>query len=327
LSAVLVFADEDDVGIRRLVAQLAMRRKVKWWRFGGRETDIEVDVRVNGFRLKQGDVTMGSDDFSLADVVIYKRRWLQPRPLVRSGLEQSSDRAFSEREWKSLLEGVLLEQEARSNATWLNAPSAWARTHNKLSLMLYAVRSGLPVPPFRISTPIGLPAGSAADVVTKAISADEEIDATRHFSTVRMGADEIMGLSGRRVTTPALLQEYVEPEHELRAYCILGQVVVVRLNPSAESVDIRYSRREEMNPRRDRLPHALEVALTSFASSLKLNYCAFDLIVASDGEFKLIDVTPAGSWDYFESTDDPFLSVALADAVESYASTMEASPA
>jgi hypothetical protein len=324
---ILVLADEDDVGISRLVTRLERRREVRWWRFGTAEADVEADVGTDDFCLRQADVTLRSDDFASADVVICKRRWLQPRPLVRSGLDGLADRRFSEREWQSLLDGVLLDQESRCDATWLNAPSAWARTANKLSLLLRAVRKGIPVPPFRISTPIQPPAnGGGGDVVAKAISADEEIEPARHFSTVRLSAAEVGDLSGRRVATPSLLQAHVRAVHELRAYSILGKMVTLRLRPSARHVDIRHSTREEMDPRFDRLPGSLEAALTALTRELGLGYCAFDLIAGEDGEIGLVDITPAGSWDHFETAGEPAVSDAFAEIVENHVRARRGGP-
>jgi glutathione synthase/RimK-type ligase-like ATP-grasp enzyme len=323
VSTILVLADEDDVGISRLITRLEQGHLVKWWRFGVAETDVTVDVAENGFYLSQLDTTLESGDFDAADIVIYKRRWLQPRPIVRSGLNGRANRAFSEREWTSLFEGLLGEQERRGDALWLNAPSAWGNSSNKLSLLMYAVRVGLPVPPFRISTPIRLPAAAASDVVAKAISADEEIEPTRYFSTVRLQESETSELRDRHVTTPSFLQEYVEPTCEFRAYFILGKMITIRLRPSAGHVDIRHAAREEMSPTVDRLPAPLEAALAAFADDFELNYCAFDLIAPVEGEPVLIDITPAGSWDYFETQDDPFLSNALAAVIESHLSESE----
>lgn len=315
---ILVLADEDDVGIRRLANRLEQRCELLWWRFGVAEEEVTADVSANGFCLGQPGLTLRSQDVASAGAVIYKRRWLQPRPLVRSRLNGEANGAFSEREWESLLHGVLHEQEVHSEAVWLNAPSAWARTANKLSLLLRAVEMGLPVPRFRISTPIRLPRdGCVSDVVTKAISANEEIEPERHLSTVRLRPHEAAELQGRQVTTPPFLQEYVKPVCEFRAYFVLGKWVTVRLKPSPQHVDIRHSRREEMAPELDRLPGSLEEGLSGLARNLGLNYCAFDLIGGVDGEIRLVDITPAGSWDYFETSSDPFLSNALADIIES----------
>jgi hypothetical protein len=318
VSAILVLADEDDLGVSRLVTRLRQEHQVKWWPFGGAETAIAVDATPDRFCLSRGDECLTSDDFAGADLVICKRRWLQPRPMVRSGLLNAADRRFAEREWRSLLDGLLAAQERRCEAVWLNAPSAWARTANKLSLMLRAVELGLPVPAFRISTPLRRPGGDpAADLVAKAISADEEIEPSRHFSTVKLGRSELAGLLGQRVTTPSLLQEHVEAVGELRAYFVLGEFVTVRLQSSAEHVDIRHATRDEMRPRLDRLPAGWAEPLGALAQDLGLGYCAFDLVERENGGPALVDVTPAGSWDYFETPEDPFLSCALAKAVES----------
>jgi hypothetical protein len=191
---------------------------------------------------------------------------------------------------------------------------------------MHAVRVGLPVPPFRISTPIRLPGAVTGDVVAKAISADEEIEPTRYFSTVRLQEPETVELRDQQVTTPSFLQEYVEPRYEFRAYFILGKMITIRLQPSAGHVDIRHAAREEMRPAVDRLPAPLEAALAAFAHDFELNYCAFDLIAPLEGEPVLIDITPAGSWDYFETPDDPFLSNSLAVVIESHLSESAVTP-
>ena len=308
---ILVLADADDIGVRRVVSHLRTRCTVTWWRFGVPETSVTVEADNDTFCLKQPGATVTSSDFARASLVIYKRRWLQPKPLVLSTLSGAADRLFSEREWTSLIEGLLQAEEHRGNSVWLNQPSSWALTSNKLALLLRASREGVHIPRFTISTNVPMQHVHNDDVVVKAISADEVIDSTRYFATTRLSRDSLQGLDRRQLPTPSLFQDYVAPVQELRAYYILGRMVTITLTPSPEHVDIRYVPADSMAPTRARLPGELDTTLRALARTFGLNYCAFDILVPSRGDPVLVDITPAGSWDYFESEDSPFISNAF----------------
>jgi len=312
---VVVLADADDVGVRRVVAQLRHVCEIRWWSFGGPETTTTVKADQHSFCLEQQNATLSSADFARSDLVIYKRRLLQPRPLVASTLANAADRQFSEREWAALLEGLLLAEEHRSDVVWLNRPSSWALTSNKLALLLRASRLGIAIPSFTISTTIEAREPHEVDIVTKAISADEVIDRARYFSTTRISPDTLRDLSGQRLPTPSLLQDYVAPIRELRVYYILGRTLTIALAPSPEHVDIRYASANSMAPTWDELPTTLDVSIRALARAFELNYCAFDLIAPASGAPLLVDITPAGGWDYFESEDSPFISNALAATI------------
>lgn len=312
---VVVLADADDVGVSRLVSNLAARLRVQWWRFGLPETCVSIDLDDDGFHVEQPGAELCSTDLARAPVIVFRRRLLQPRPLVTSGLTSSADRAFSEREWTSLIEGLLLAEERRIGATWLNSPSATILSMNKLSLLLHAAREGLPLPAFSVSTPVRFPPSVGEDIVTKAISSDERIDGERYFSTTLLSADDLRDLAGVRVPTPTLLQEYVPPHLELRVFYVLGEFLSLALTPSHEHVDIRYAPAGELTPRPHDLSLDLRTSLADVARTFGLHYCTFDLVVRRDGSPTLIDITPNGGWDHFETDEDPIVSGFVADMI------------
>jgi hypothetical protein len=312
---ILVFADADDAGVARLVSHLAPRLKVTWWRFGVPETTVSVDVDQTDFWLSQSETSLDSKELRSAAAILYRRRLMRPRPPIASDLASQEDRAFSEREWASLVDGLLLAEETRTNSTWINSPAATTLGNNKLALFLRAARAGLPVPPLSISTPVRFPETASGDLVTKAISANERIDASRYLSTARLSSEDMRDLPGTRLPTPPLLQEYVPPKLEIRAFYALGSLLALALTPSDEHVDIRYSSRAELAPRKHDLPSALGDELIHLAQSQSLSYCTFDLVVPHHGPPLLVDITPNGDWDYFESDATPVVSEFLAGAI------------
>lgn len=313
-----MFADADDVGVGRLVSTLATRLGVIWWRFGLPESSVSVHLDDRGFRLEQPEVSLCATDFQNARTIVYRRHFLQPRPLVVSELPTLDDRNFSEREWSSLIAGLLLSEERRSGATWLNRPSATLVAENKLALLLAAVRAGLPVPAFSVSTPVGFPPTSGDELITKAISADERIDTTRYFTTALLSGEDLRELSDARLPTPSLLQEYVRPTIELRVFYALGKFLALALTPSSAHVDIRHAPRSELSPRPYELPAELCEALAGLARAFALGYCTFDFVISSSGSPMLIDITPNGDWDHFESDAVPIVTGFLADTIAAH---------
>jgi hypothetical protein len=55
--------------------------------------------------------------------------------------------------------------------------------------------------------------------------------------------------------------------------------------------------------------------LERFIKSQQLSLCAFDMLLTEDSRLYLVDITPNGSWDYFEDDEAPAISEALAKVV------------
>jgi hypothetical protein len=313
--AVLVLADADDVGVTRLVSRLEQELRVVWWRFGLPEDSISVRVDGADFELEQPGARLSSDQFRASSTIVYRRRLLRPRPLVTSELASAEDRSFSEREWSSLIDGLLLTEERQGRSTWLNPPSATLLTSNKLALLLHATSLGLPVPAFSVSTPVRLPSASGHALVTKAISLDERIDAERYFGTALLAEEDVQDLPGTRLPTPSLLQEYVPASAELRVFYALGELFCLALTPSRDHVDIRYEARSALSPQAVDTPPSLAEAFGTLARALALSYCTFDVVIPEVGRPMLVDITPNGDWAFFESRSLPNVTDFLANRI------------
>ena len=296
------------------------RLGISWWRFGLPESSISVYADDKGFQLEQPGARVSSADLQHAPVVIYRRRLLQPRPLVVSELPSAEDREFSEREWTSLIEGLLLAEERDSHATWLNPPSAALLTNNKLPLLSRAARMGLPVPTFAVSTPVRFPPSARGELVAKAISSNQQISANRYFSTALLSREDLRDLPGAHLSTPSLLQEYVLADVELRVFYLLGAFFSLALTPSRDHIDIGHAPRAKLSPRAYDLTPELGHALADLANAFALGYCTFDLVIPADGPPALLDITPNGDWDHFESDAAPVVTEFLADTIAAHIS-------
>jgi hypothetical protein len=225
----LVFADRDDTGVARLVERLRREIPVKWWKFGEPDTSVSVSVDCDDIWLQQRGTTVTQADFARARVIIYRRRFHFPRSLVTSSLATDADCSFSEREWTSLIDAILIREEQRSHALWMNSPSATLRCNNKLSLLLRAADAGFLMAPFCVSTPVRFPPDAPSGLVTKAISTDERIDSSRYLTTALVPPEILQEIYGVHLGTPSLFQHRIQAQSELRIFQILGSLPLIIL--------------------------------------------------------------------------------------------------
>ena len=169
--------------------------------------------------------------------------------------------------------------------------------------------------PFRVSTPVRFPSRALNGVVTKAISADERIDSSRYLTTALVPPETLQEIENVHLSTPCLLQHRIQVQAELRIFQILEDTIAVRLKPSADHTDIRYSSAREMAPHMTEISPELRSTLKHFTKSQQLCFCAFDILITDDSRQFLVDITPNGSWDYFEDDEAPAISEALAKVV------------
>ena len=101
---------------------------------------------------------------------------------------------------------------------------------------------------------------------------------------------------------------------------MLGAFFVLALTPSRDHVDIRHVPRAKLAPRAHDLAPELRHALAGLAGAFALGYCTFDLAIPSDGPAVLLDITPNGDWDHFESDAAPVVSEFLADTIAAHIS-------
>lgn len=284
------------------------------WLYDACAEDLTVDAVPGSFRIQVGDEVLSSDDFASARVVVHRTglgHWRRP---VAAPSAAGSERAFTEREWASLLQGLFLEAEQRHpHLTWLNPPSVSAVTSEKYALLASAELDGLTVPDLRVSTECHLPFNSASgQYVCKAIGEDESIDDATTYCTAVLDAETLDALPFR-TNCPSLIQERIVPEYELRVYYLLGDTLGVRIRPDRRDyADLRLLPRGEWTAEVTTIAPHMREALRSYCDRRRLAYCVFDFLRA-DGRDLLIDVTPSGTWSHLESRADRALTTWYAD--------------
>ncbi len=305
---ILILSYAGDRDMDRVVAALRSHGLATFrWLFDGRDQDLEVDVTPGSFELRRADQRFSSSDLREASIVVHRTgngQWDRPVTATTGG---ASERQFAEREWSTLLSSLLLEAEHRyAGVLWVNTPSASLRASRKYQLLATADLDGLRVPNMRISTANLLPSSASGEYVCKAIDQNEDIDDERTFASARLPS-EIVDASPFRTDCPSLIQERIAPDNELRVYYLLGSVLGVSISaPDRGYSDVRLVPRESLTVQPAQVPSGLAAALGRFCRRHQLSYCVFDFLVAS-GDHALIDVTPGGTWSYYETPSHPFI--------------------
>jgi hypothetical protein len=285
------------------------------WLYDAHAEDLTVDATPGSFRIERGDEALSSDHFARARVVVHRTglgRWRRP---VAAPSAAGAERTFTEREWSSLLQGLLLEAEQRHpHLTWLNRPSVSAVTSEKYALLASASLDDLIVPDLRVSTEGHLPRHSASgQYVCKAIGEDESIDDATTYCTAVLDA-ETLGALPFRTNCPSLIQERILAEYELRVYYLLGEALGVRIVAARRDyADLRLLPRSDWSAEVATIAPQMREALRRYCERHRLAYCVFDFLRTADGRDLLIDVTPSGTWSHLESPADPAITTWYAD--------------
>jgi len=306
--------DQDMVVLSRVLSRLGIPTLL--WLFDSLDEELIVDAAPGRFRLQRGQDVLSSRSLAGAGVVVLRTGIGQWRRPVVTTSGSRKEREFAEREWSSLLHGLLVEAEHRyEGVTWINRPSVSLVTGEKYQLLSTAELDGLDVPDLRVSTEGLLPRSAGDQYVCKAINEDENIDETRAYGTALLDK-EIVTSVPFRTDCPSLIQERVQAQCELRVYTLLGRLLGLRITPdNPDYSDIRLLPRESLAVEQVAVPSELGENIRRYCGRHQLSYCAFDFLRTADGRDLLIDVNPSGSWSFFETAEVPFVTEWFAETI------------
>jgi hypothetical protein len=298
--------DQDAVGLSQALSRRGVSHVL--WFFDARDEELIVDAVPGRFRLQRGEQVLSTEILANARIIVHRTgvgQWRRPVVATSGSL---SERGFSEREWSSLLHGLLVEAEHRyEDVTWINRPSASLLAGEKYQLLATAELDGLRVPDLRVSTEGLLPPSAGGQYICKAINEDENIDEERVYPTTVLDEGIVSG-GPFRTDCPSLIQERVRAQCELRVYHLLGQLLCLRiLTETSDYADMRLVPRESLSIDRVALPSSLEAGIRHYCRRHRLSYCAFDFLRNAEGHDLLVDVNPSGSWSFYESPSEPLV--------------------
>jgi hypothetical protein len=317
MSTVVIIADHDDRDLNRVQRSLGDRGlQVVRLELGLSEQSWDISFDLRQFTLMCNGELVNDELMAGVALIVYRRWMMIPAAPIRvTGLDSSADREFAEREWAASLASVLRHiEDGFPSATWANAVS---RSDNQKQWMLsIALAEGLPVPETLIGTQ--LPGGrlSEGSFVAKAVAVNEHLADGRHFPTTVLNPEQLKSLGMMRASCPSCVQRRVDVEYELRIVVAFGEMAALKLVSHRSAGDIRLLDSDELDVEVTECPSRLADMLISLTKRLGLGLCSYDVLIDEAGDAHLVDITPNGSWWFFEDQlDTPFVSESVAAAL------------
>lgn len=312
MKTILLITARYDPAADLLLAELRRRNVpvVRWNTYEfPLESTLTYDVSDDGF-----SAVIVSDgravDFSTVGSIWWQ--WDQPGGFPDT--LEPAERRFAERQAHLALEALLVAGEA----VWINHPSNERLAYSKPAQLFRARQAGLEIPrtivsndPDRVRRFVG---EAQTQTVHKALSPPRMIDGNKVLFTSVLTDDAIANLDLIRIT-PAIFQERVEKDYELRVTVVGERIFSARIDSQANprtALDWRRAQ-HEVGYEAVELPGELQTKIRRFMASLGLVYGALDFVVTPEGRYVFLEVNPSGAYMWVECATGLDITGALAD--------------
>jgi hypothetical protein len=304
----LFIHDIDDQNIQRVIPILEGKCSIKQIVLNTIDNETIITHKKERLQIIQNGKLITQNDFIYADKIIFFRWRMKQKSFIRSSLKNKYEKEFAEREWSSLLWGIFLHMEDKfKNPVWINKPHKYFNLYNKYHLLCIARDLGFKFPVWFVSNSFASLERNSKSIITKSISSDEQINNNMVFHTTKLDRTIIKQYSNKIISCPSFLQHYIKPSFEIRTYYLLGKMLTIKLETELEHIDIRDLEKKEIRVEIYKLPSLLNKLIKKFCVKEDFSYCSFDFIFANNN-FYLLDVTPNGSWFFYEGINNPIIS-------------------
>lgn len=246
--------------------------------------------------------------------------WSRVKPvavITDPGSEEWIGQEFASKEWGFLLQSLPM---LLSQASWVNDPSAQQRLANKPYQLRLAQNVGLSIPSTRItnnpSTALELFVPDR-EVAFKTL-ANFVFPPDKYIFTTRISREEVTRRSRAIQRAPAIFQEYIEKDFELRITVVGQQLFATKINSqrsSSTQTDWRRSQLEQGLYEPTELQPELAARIRAFHDTAGLVYGAYDFVVSKEGEPLFLECNPAGQWLWLEELTGQQISRAVASTL------------
>jgi hypothetical protein len=220
--------------------------------------------------------------------------------------------------------GVLAAVYALIEERWVSGPDAMRAAGDKVRQLRRSAAAGLAVPDTVIGNDVDRVAGfhrdnlrSGRGTAVKSLWVRGQVSydgGLRVPLTAKWPEHADPGLVGTIRLAPAIFQEYIPKEREIRAVVIGGQVFAASLDSQAIPAarhDVRGAG-DNAGYEPYELPADVRGALLSMVTGLGLRFCSADLVLTPDGRHVFLDLNPNGQWLWLELEAGLPLSAAMA---------------
>lgn len=316
---VLIVTEPLDVHADFVIRELK-ERGVPVFRFHTEDFPANSQISISGAgTVWSAEIRTSLRSVRLRDV---RAAWLRrPGEPVADSAVRPESREFAVQQARSTLTALY----ALIGDRWLSHPDAMRAAADKVVQMRHAAAAGLAVPDTLIGNDVdravafhhgNVQAGRGTAVKSLWLRMPVSYDgAVRVPLTTRWPEDIDPDQVETIRLTPAVFQEYVLKQREVRAVVIGGRVFAASVDsqavPEARD-DVRGAARKARYEPYD-LPADVVGALLELVRGLGLRFCSADLVLTPDGRHVFLDLNPNGQWLWLELEAGLPLSAAMAD--------------
>lgn len=223
---------------------------------------------------------------------------------------------FAEKETRATISGLwqLLD------CLWVNHPEKNRIAELKLNQLKIANQLGIEIPKTLITNnpedARKFFKSCSENIVIKSLSGGlvtDQLDSTAIYTNIVREADMKDVKSVRY--TPALFQEYVPKEIELRITVVGKKVFAAEIHSQTQEKTLHDWRRDTLNlsHKEHKLPKEIEQKCLGLVKSFGLHFGAIDMILTPDGRYVFLEINPNGQWAWIEDLTGMPISEALID--------------
>ena len=317
-NAVLVLTNSKDGQHTEMVVSKLRQRDQRVFRF-------DADLFANG--KLQFDFCSHRDYFGFnligADGMLSSREiksvWYRRPNSFHLEIKDPVQNRYAEEEITNLMEGLWTSMPY---VFWLNNPVYLTRARKKVYQLFLAKEAGFTTPKTIITNDPNrvreFYRECGGRIVFKAIQGELFDYGEKSFSVpTTMITDKHLKNIDLVKHTPALFQEFIEKEYELRVTVVGDQIFPVKIEPLADishAVDWRYPElMDKLSYSLVVLPESISAFCFHLLRQLRLSFGAFDFAVGKNGELYFLEINPNGQWYWLEDRLGLLISDAIAD--------------
>lgn len=267
---------------------------------------IEIDGQASRIQLGSGICTIVPNS-----IVGVWHRWQLPSSYPEPG----SREAFIRSEWKYFWKFFA---QSITRHRWMNGKHSVEKATDRLHQLEVARSVGMSIPRTLVAIEPTEIFSFIEDVggfgVVKVLGSGRPQESPgRKLMTASLTASDLKAHG--RYEAPALVQERLNFELEIRCTVVDSEVYCASIKPIADHVDIKHSILAGTRFKRASMPQRVKNQLIEITNSLGLRYAAIDLGITKREDLIFIEVNPSGMYQNIEVDTSMPITEAIARAL------------
>jgi len=241
-------------------------------------------------------------EFELHKITTFESIWFRRTKLPDIDISNKSEKLYILNEYQSLLTNLFQVVKTKK---WLSNPGDVYRAENKLYQLQVAAMLKFKIPDTIVTNNrkdiTSFYYKHKKNIVIKPLffSRISYPGKVNFIYTNKVKEEHITNLKKYELT-PAIFQEYIEKEYELRVTVVDGEVFSAKVDSQSNLITQIDWRKERLKFEKCTIPKELKAKCVKLVNDLGLSFGAIDIIKNKDGDYFFLEINPNGQWAWIE---------------------------